>query len=164
MAPLSLSLPPPGHSPPSLPPALSSLLCFPPKLSLYPPALSELIFLTHLGRLVITILSRNSFHFITPGEKYWAPGGGVGAVCHFSPVSVSGGAGGGGTSMLGPLTGRRSVCEREQNPPLLFPAQSPCPTAPSISRGPLPFSVLTHHPHFEGFLELAEPISTHCSV
>ena len=42
----------------------------PVQLSRYPTALSELIFLTHLGRLVITLLSRNSFHFIIPGEKY----------------------------------------------------------------------------------------------
>ena len=52
------SLPAPGLSP-SVSCSGPPLLRFPPSASPYPPALSELIFLTLLGRLVITVLSRN---------------------------------------------------------------------------------------------------------
>lgn len=75
--------------PPTLSPTTTTNVS-PTQQSPYLPALSELIFLTHLGRLVITLLSRNSFHFITLGEKYWTAGGGLGAVFHFTPISVSG--------------------------------------------------------------------------
>lgn len=76
------SLPAPGLSP-SVSCSSPPLLRFPPSASPYPPALSELIFLTHLGRLVITVLSRNPFHFITPGEKHRTVGGSMGSVFRF---------------------------------------------------------------------------------
>lgn len=116
---LLVSLPAPSH--------LSHAFPTQPRPS--PSAPSELIFLTHLGRLVTTVLSRSSFRLITLGGNYWAAGGGGGSL-----PSVRWG---GEISIRGPQG------KGVKTPSLLFPA----PRAPALAfRVPClsPSSIATH--------------------